>query len=183
MSNLGIADILAVRNTGTAALLIRLGAALEDKPNISNHVIVVHHQDANGRWWGLQGQPGGVGWCQLDTIAASPLVIDNIGQPGRDDAARARVAQRAEAMLGTPYDWVAITDDAVRAFAPRAKDIWDKPWSGTLAPGHVVCSSYAAWLYKQEGWAYPDAVNMREIEPADWDEFCLAGLYSVSPVL
>lgn len=179
MSNLNVGDVLAVRNTGFVELAIRLDAAIEDKPNISNHIAIVHHQDSTGRIWVIAGQPGGVGYAQAAGMLASKWTLNNISQPGRTDAERVKVAKAAEAMLGTPYDWEAIADDGIRAFAPKAKQIWEQNWAGTgLAPGHVVCSSFAAYLYGLMDWAAPSGVAEREIEPADWDEFIITGGYN-----
>jgi hypothetical protein len=53
-------DVLAVwTGQGMAQDLIRVGEALEGKPAVANHVIVINHQDQVGRWMGIQGQPGG----------------------------------------------------------------------------------------------------------------------------
>jgi hypothetical protein len=164
-------DVLAVRGTATTDRLIQLGEDLEGKPNLSNHVAVMHHW-LNGVPWGLEGKPGGVGWRDLrGYITHSHLLLNNCGQPGRSDADRAWVAKQAQLMLGTAYDWEAIADDTLRAFGMA--DVWAKEWSGQ-APGHVVCSSYAAFLYKSKGWARP-AVDGRDCEPADWDDFILSG--------
>ena len=179
MTDIGIGDVLAVKSDGIGSLLTRLGAALEDKPNVSNHIAVVHHKDSQGRWWVIQGQPGGVGYAQAGVLLSSSHTLNNAGQPGRTDADRAALAKMAEAMLGTPYDWQTIANEAIRAFAPRAKSIWNQDWKGTgLAPGHVICSSFAAWLYKSIGWHYPTQCDVRDIEPADWDEFVLENEYN-----
>lgn len=54
-------DVLVTRSGGWQARLIRLGAALRDKPNLSSHVAVVHHTDVKGTLWVLEGRPGGAG--------------------------------------------------------------------------------------------------------------------------
>jgi hypothetical protein len=38
-------------------------------------------------------------------------------------------------------------------------------------PGHVVCSSSAAWAYRVNGLAAPELGGGRFTEPADWDAF------------
>jgi hypothetical protein len=168
-------DILAVRGTALSDRLIQLGEDLEGKPNISNHIAMMHHWDGDVPW-GLEGKPGGVGWRDLrDYIAHSHLLLNNCGQPGRTDADRIYVAHAGQLMLGTKYDWEAIDDDALRAF--RMPEIWAKDWHGQ-APGHVVCSSYAAYLYELKGWAHPSKPD-RDTEPADWDDFILSGNYNV----
>jgi hypothetical protein len=171
-SQLKPADILAVRTSGWAADAIRLGQALQDKPNLSNHVAIMHHWLGDVPW-GLEGRPGGVGWVDLRHYLADHNTLNNCGQPGRTGTDRAWVAGKAEAMLGTKYDWEAIADDTLRAF--RMDDLWAKDWHGQ-APGHVVCSSFAAFLHKLKGWARP-ACPDRDTEPGDWDSFILAGGY------
>jgi hypothetical protein len=167
-------DVLAVRTTGLAAAVIRFGEALSGKPDLDNHVVLVHHEDSEGRWWGLEGRPGGVGWCDIRPYLADRWTVSNCGQPGRDAEGRARVCADAALMLGTPYDWEAITDDTLRAF--RMADVWRSNWGG-VAPGHVVCSSYTSFLYQREGWKRPDVAG-RDTEPADWSSFCIVNGYS-----
>jgi hypothetical protein len=167
-------DVLAVRTTGLAAGLIRFGEALSGKPNLDNHVVLVHHEDPQGRWWGLEGRPGGVGWCDIRAYLADRWTVNNCGQPGRDAEGRARVCAAAVQMLGTPYDWEAITDDTLRAF--HMADVWRSNWGG-VAPGHVVCSSYTAFLYQREGWKRPNVAG-RDTEPGDWSQFSILGGYS-----
>jgi hypothetical protein len=156
-------DVLAVRSPGLAGELIRIGEELEGKPGLDNHIAVMHH------WlgavpWGLEGKPGGVGWVDLRAYIAGPFTVNNCAQPGRSDAQRATVADAAKAMIGTAYDWEAIADDTLRAF--RMDDLFGKTLHGTV-PGHVVCSSYAAFLYEREGWQRPQVTD-RDTEPADW---------------
>lgn len=156
-------DVLAVRGAGWPAEIIRVGEELSGKPGLDNHVAVMHHWRGDVPW-GLEGKPGGVGWADLRAYAASPYTLNNCAQPGRADAMRTQVAAEAQDMLGTPYDWQAIADDALRAF--RMDDLFSKTVNGTV-PGHVVCSSYAAFLYQLCGWDHP-SVPDRECEPADW---------------
>ena len=168
------ADILAIRTSGLAADLIQLGEGLSGKPNLSNHIAVMHHWSGDVPW-GLEGRPGGVGWRDLRAYIGHPLLLNNCGQPDRSDEARGLVCARAEKMLGTAYDWAAITDDVLRTFGMA--DLWAQDVDGQ-APGHVVCSSYAAFLYGLEKWAAP-VVPWQDDEPADWDAFILAGDYNV----
>jgi len=174
MAALRPADLLVVRTSGLAAAAIRFGAALTGAPNISNHVVLAHHMDAQGRWWGLEGRPGGVGWADLRGYLDSNWTLNNILQPARPDAGRQRVCDAALAMLGTPYDWDAIADDTLRAF--HMHDLWSKDWGGK-APGHVVCSAFTSYLYHREGWARPPVAD-RDTEPADWDAFIIQNRYS-----
>lgn len=175
-TQLAAGDVLAVRSNGWQAALIRFGAAMRGQPNIANHIAVVSHQDAQGRWWCIEGKPGGVGWAQASSYLASPWTLNNCVQPGRNGPARLAVAAEAKQMLGTAYDWQAIADDTLRAFG--MKDLWAGSWHGQ-APGHVVCSSYAAFLYERAGWDHP-ATPDRDTTPADWVSFILAGRYNVA---
>lgn len=160
-------DILAVRSPGTAGRLIRFGAAMRElvtnsaEPNLDNHIAVVHHTDKAGTLWCLEGRPGGVGWRDSSDYLKSPWTVSNVGQP-KTAAQRKTVCDGAEAMIGTEYDWVGIAADAASAldlgalFHPRFGQV----------PGHVVCSSLAAWLYGKAGLDKP--AGDREVSPADW---------------
>jgi hypothetical protein len=49
-------DVLAVwTGNGMFQDLIRVGEALDGKPAVANHVVVITHQDQVGRWMGIQG--------------------------------------------------------------------------------------------------------------------------------
>jgi hypothetical protein len=170
-------DVLAVRLGGLASELIRIGEEMAGKPGLDNHIAVMHHW-LNGTPWGLQGEPGGVGWVDLRAYLASGFTVNNCGQPGRDDAGRAAVAALAERMIGTAYDWCSITDDTLRAF--HMHDLFSQTLNGTV-PGHLVCSSYAAFLYERQGWERP-AVTDRDTEPGDWTAFALEHGWSVTIV-
>lgn len=167
-------DVLAVRSTGAPAELIRVGEELAGKPGLENHIAIMHHY-TGGVPWGLEGKPGGVGWVDLRGYVASPWTLNNCAQPGRSDGQRIEVATAAQKMLGTAYDWAAITDDTLRVF--RMPDLFGSTINGTV-PGHVVCSSFAAFLYERAGWAHP-MVPDRDCEPADWVSFIMAGRYNV----
>lgn len=158
-------DVLAVRSPGLPGELIRVGEELTGHPGLANHIAVMHHYDTQGVPWGLEGRPGGVGWADLRGYLADPYTMNNCAQPGRDDAQRALVAAKAELMLRTAYDWCAIADDTLRAF--RMADLFSKTIDGKV-PGHVVCSSYAAFLYGLYGWVHPDVGSERDCEPGDW---------------
>jgi hypothetical protein len=167
-------DVLAVRGNSTPDEIIRIGQELNGKPGLDNHIAIMHHWDGDVPW-GLEGKPGGVGWADLRSYIASPYTMDNCAQPGRDDASRAMVAAEAQKMLGTSYDWAAIADDTLRAF--HMGDLFSQTINGTV-PGHVVCSSYAAFLYERAGWEHPMVAD-RDCEPADWTELVMAKGWNV----
>lgn len=157
-------DLLLTRSSGFGGFMIRLGAALRDRPNLINHVAIVHHTDSSGTVWVLEGRPGGVGWRDATDYLKSRHTITNATQPKTQDQ-RAEIVKQATAMIGTPYDWEAITQDAAGAFG--LDHVWELRWGKAgKVPGHVVCSSLAAWVYLNAGLAYP--IGDREVTPADW---------------
>lgn len=163
-----VGDVVCTRNPkGWPARMIRLGAALMDKPNGVNHVIVVHHKDDAGVLWGVEGRPGGVGWVDMRKALRSPYTVTNAEQPKTDEQ-RIEIAHVAEGLLGTPYDWVGIVQDGMAAIgAPR---LWAATVKGEV-PAHIVCSSLADWVYDKVGLPSPGAKFDRNVSPADWARF------------
>jgi len=173
--------VLAVwTSDGLAEDLIRAGEALEGKPAVANHVILVTHPDAKGRWIGIQGQPGGVGLVDCTPFLASPRTRGNAAQVQQMQAGRPRFTGELSTYLascaksiGVRYDWAGIAEDTAGAL--RLNDVsalLDKlyawPASHGQIPGEVVCSSLAAWQYENAGWPHPDTGSERTCEPADW---------------
>jgi hypothetical protein len=148
--------------------LIRIGAAITDHPNLVNHVAIVHHTDKHGTTWCLEGRPGGVGWRDARDYLRSPWTITNSGQP-KTTPQRESVQSYATAMIGTAYDWEAIAGDALDSFGIPLKDAWQPGPHGV--PGHVVCSSLAAYVYAKTGLAHP--AGDRLVTPADWQQFLI----------
>lgn len=167
MTDVKPGDILAVRGTAWTSRMIRLGAALRDTPDLSNHIAIVHHLDGNGTLWCLEGRPGGVGWRDAKAYLSSRWTLTNAEQP-KTEAQRQAVCKTAEAMIGTAYDWSAIAEDAAAALG--LKRIWAEKESGQV-PGHVVCSSLAAYAYDKAGLAAPFPMDFRHVTPGDWDGF------------
>jgi hypothetical protein len=167
-ANIKPGDILAVRSTSAAAEAIRFGAAVkelftrEPEPNLDNHIAFVHHIDANGTVWCLEGRPGGVGWRDASDYLKSPWTISNVRQP-KTPRQRSIVCAEAPKLVGTEYDWEAIEDDALQSFGLHLPG-WH-PQFGAV-PGHIVCSSYAAYLYAKAGLTHPQ--GGRNVTPADW---------------
>lgn len=160
-------DVVCVRNPrGFPARMIRLGAALLDKPNGVNHVIVAHHVDAAGVLWGVEGRPGGVGWVDMRHALTAPYTVHNGDQPKTGEQ-RAAVVKVAAGMLGTPYDWEGIALDAAEAV--HVQTLWSSKAWGVSPPAHVVCSSLADWAYNHVGLASPKA--NRTCSPGDWAKF------------
>lgn len=166
-------DVLVTRSRSRPGWLIRVASALRDHPNLSNHVAVVHHADPAGTLWVIEGRPGGVGWRDAAAYLASRWTLTNAAQP-KTDAQRARVCATMAALLGTEYDWQAIVADGAAALG-WALPGWDPSWRGTV-PGHLVCSSAAAYAYAKAG--LPCADGQRGCTPGDWDEFILAAAWA-----
>ena len=147
---------------------IQIGALLEGEP-AAEHVAVVHHKDPKGTWWGIEGRPSGVGWVDCTRYVTHPLTVANEGQP-LTDAVRFEIAKTMEAMLGTPYDWDAIVEDGGIVFG--LPDIWQETIDGKM-PGHVVCSSLAAFGYCKAGQPSPRPKDYRHVTPSDWEKFII----------
>ena len=166
-------DVLAVWSGSSPwDNLIRAGEALRGLPAVANHVIVVTHQDTQGRWIGIQGQPGGVGLADCTQVLSSSYTRSNHAQLRLDDRRQYdRFLAGCAKSLGVAYDWVGIAEDAlddahVPDLAAAIDPLWR--WKPGQVPGHVVCSSLAAMLYGQVGWAHPDLGTERVCQPADW---------------
>jgi hypothetical protein len=172
--------ILAVwTSSGEGSKLIRVGEALMGRPAVANHVAVVTHQDTLQRWMGIEGKPGGVGpvdvthWLTDSRTRGNYAQVAHMQQdPGWDTQCQTFLASCAKS-LGIQYDWTGIAEDTCNALhltdMKEAIDhLWRWPSEGNTLPGHVVCSSLAAALYKQMGWAHPGIGVERDVTPADW---------------
>lgn len=170
----GIGDVVAVRESSFASIMIRFGAALRNKPNLSNHIAVMHHTvnnpDGSTTLWGIEGKPGGVGWVDMTVYLNSRWTRTNVEQPKTDEQ-RKLVASVMESMLGRAYDWAAIAADAFEAL--HLPYMFGEHWSKSGSPGHVVCSSVAAYSYGQAKLLHPNLNDERRCMPADWDEFII----------
>jgi hypothetical protein len=162
--------VLAVATSGTFGDLIRLGSEILDEPAAQSHIAVVDHKDGStGRWWGIEGRPGGVGWRDLSDYLRARETIANIRQP-LDTGQQALICSAMRQTLGTKYDWDAIMQDAARDL--HLEELWadTDQWDSNV-PAHVVCSSVAAWAYARAVAAYPRQADERHIEPTDWVQF------------
>lgn len=172
LTGLAPGDVVAV---ATQSLLTReaieISEALQGQTPLDNHVVIVHHE-TGGVLWGVEGKPGGVGWVDMRSYIRDRHSVSNTAQP-KTDTQRAAVAAAATAMLGTPYDWAAIADDGLAAL--HLPDLFTDDWDGHGAPGHVVCSSLAAYLYQAAGLTHPAVHPERLCTPGDWTEFSLLG--------
>src|SRR5262245_35268386 len=162
-------DVLAVRGGGLPGVLIRFAAALRGQPNLDGHIAVVHHV-TGGVTWCIEGRAGRVGWRDARDYLASGWTVTNAAQPKTADQRNA-VCGAVKAAIGVPYDWDAIAKDAADAIG--LSRIWASEKWGPSPPGHVVCSSLAAWAYFKAGLARPMTHPAPETTPADWVEFVM----------
>lgn len=177
---LGVGDVWAVDTTGLAADLIRLGEEVAGGAQPASHVVIVHHSDGRGRWWGVEGRPGGVGWADMAKYTGSRLasVARTDAALPRTPAQRRAVARAAEGLLGCGYDWIGgIAADCAFDLGARGLVRFLDRWWGwgnpaDAAPGHVVCSSLAAWVHRHAGLPAPEGHPSPEtVQPADWWAF------------
>lgn len=164
-------DVLCTRSESKGAKIIRFGAALLGKPNTVNHVAIYMGPDTNGKERVIEAEPGGVGWQDATRYLKDNWTMDNRDQPKTPEQ-RSAICEAATAMLGTPYDWVGIGQNAMEAI--RAPDIYrGDAWAHTESPDHVVCSSLADWVYGDVGLANPGKTGKgdRITTPGDWAEF------------
>ena len=164
----GPGDVLLTRGTGWVPRLIRLDAAAVGKPTSGNHIAVLHHRDHDGTWWAIEGRPQGIGWADARRYLDSRETITNVGQP-KTDRQRQEITAAAERMLGVTYDWRAVLTDAL--MVAHLQSLTNRRWRTQAAPGHVVCSSLAAYLYHRAGLDHPTDHKPRYTTPADWEDF------------
>jgi hypothetical protein len=140
-----------------------------------DHVVIITHLDAAGRWIGIQGQPGGVGLVDCTPYLRAKVTRSNFFQPKPAEGSpemNAFLASCAKS-LGVRYDWAGIADDAVDALhlhdlSAVIDRLWKWPAKHGMMPGEVVCSSLAAELYELHGWPHPDLGSERQCEPSSW---------------
>jgi hypothetical protein len=167
--------VLAVRTDGFFAEAIRFGGSLIEEPNLDNHIAVLHHQDAHGTWWCLEGRPGGVGWRDATSYLQSPWTISNRNQPLMAEQL-AEICNRMDAMINRQYDWRAIIEDGLRDI--HIEDPWGEKWTNGEVNGGVVCSSAAAYAYGFARAAYPQNISAPHVQPADWVQFIIENNYA-----
>ena len=170
----GPGDVLAVlASDNFFSRLVRFAARISGKTDLVDHVVIVTHQDEQGRWIGIEGRPGGVGSCDITHYLNDPRTRGNRLQPRPNDKGQLQsFLASCQRSLGIPYDWVAIVEDATDAFGLNdLSGIIDRLWrwpDDVMIPGHVVCSSLAAELYRLVGWAHPAFDDERGCAPGDW---------------
>jgi hypothetical protein len=166
-------DVLVTRDRSIWARLIRIGGVFGDNPSSWNHVIVASHADDAGKFWGVEGRPGGVGDVVIADRIDDRWTMANTDQPKTDEQ-RETIVKIVRGMLGTPYDWPAIVRAAMYAIgAPTLFRLDD--WKGIKGtPTHVVCSSLATWAYREAGVPCPfGSDGPRWATPYDWASWIL----------
>jgi hypothetical protein len=161
--------ILVTRSKGTAGWWIRFGAALRNRPNLGNHIAVVHHTDKAGTVWTIEGRPGGAGWKDAKGYLASRWTMTNAAQP-ITAAQRAAIAKTMEALIGSDYAWDAIAADALASLKIKMPG-WDEKWKDGEVKVQAVCSSLAAYAYGKCGVPHPP--GDRGTTPGDWSQWIL----------
>lgn len=161
-------DVLVAATADKGGWWIRLRSRMMRQPALHNHVALATHRDDTGRWRGLEGRPGGFGWCNLDTYLAHPATVANTEQPLRDGQ-REYIVTRAQTMVGIAYDWRAILGFALTTiglpFLPHE-------WPEDGIPSQNVCSSAVDLLYEAAGAANPGGYRKtRGTDPDDWSSF------------
>jgi len=133
----------------------------------NGHVIVVSHRDAEGRLWGIEGRPGGIGWALMDKRAGK-YGISNAEQP-KSDQDRVYIVETMKGLLGTKYDYLAYLDIALQTLGITQE--W-KDFQGNDVPVHFICSAVADYVYEDRGLANPGGLKVtRYTTPAEWAEF------------
>lgn len=156
--------VLVTRSGGWAGRLIRLGAALRDQPNLSNHCAVVHHTDKAGVVWTIEGRPGGCGWRDATGYLNDRHTMTNATQP-LTAAQRTAIAKTMEALIGSAYAWDAIAADSLASLGIKMPG-WSEKWPDGQVKVDGVCSSLAAYAYARAGVPHPP--GERGCVPGDW---------------
>jgi hypothetical protein len=133
----------------------------------AGHIIVVSHRDNEGRLWGIEGRPGGIGWANLDKRNGE-WGLSNVEQPKTAEA-RIKLVDSMKALLGTKYDYPAYLKLAMDmvGISPRWTD-----WNDKDVPTSYICSAVADQIYENEGLANPGGLRItRFTTPAEWAEF------------
>jgi hypothetical protein len=161
--------VLCTRSKGVGGWWIRFGAAIRNRPNLQNHVAVVHHTDEQGTIWCLEGRPGGVGWKDAKGYLNDRWTISNADQPLTAEQGAA-IAAAMEAIVGSAYDWSAIASDALSDLGMRLPG-FDTKWKDGEVNGQYVCSSAAAYAYGKAHVPHPP--GDKGTQPAHWTEWIM----------
>jgi hypothetical protein len=131
-------DIILTRGSAWTSKMIRLGAALLDRPNAYNHVVVFTHWDALGIPQGIEARAEGAGDIDLRRTLKSRWLTSNADQP-KTPQQRAAVVEAVKGIKGTRYDWGAIFVEGLEAL--RITPFWtleERPKD--RLPTSLICS-------------------------------------------
>lgn len=143
------------------------------------HVIVVSHRDAQGRLWGIEGRPGGIGWADL-TKRDGKWGVSNVLQP-KTDAQRLQIVQVMKQLLGLKYDYGAYIAIALNTVGISTD--WTD-YKGENVPPHFICSAVADYVYEDVGLENPGGFKITRLTtPAEWCEFIVESKWYSDPVL
>jgi hypothetical protein len=133
----------------------------------SGHIIVVSHRDAEGRLWGIEGRPGGIGWVEMDKRAGH-WGVSNVDQPKSADQ-RDKIVNVMKSLIGSRYDYAAYIILALDAVGISQK--WTD-YTGQDVPVQFVCSAVAGYVYEDVGLDNPGGMEItRFTVPAQWARF------------
>jgi hypothetical protein len=165
-------DVLLTRGSAWTSKNIRFRAALLDKPNTHNHVIVFTHYDGLGIPQGIEARAEGAGWLDLRGTLKSRWLASNADQP-KTPAQRELVVEAAKTVVGTKYDWSAIAAEGLQALHINAFWQHELPdYTTGRLPTSLICSALADWAYAKAGLDNPGGnTRTRLTTPADWAEF------------
>jgi len=133
----------------------------------AGHVIVVTHRDPEGRLWGIEGRPGGIGWTDL-TKRNGKWGLSNHEQPKTAEV-RVKLVDAMIALLGSRYDYPAYLTIAMQTvgITPHWTD-----WDDKEVPSSYICSAVADQIYETECLPNPGGKYVtRYTTPAEWAEF------------
>jgi hypothetical protein len=150
-------------------VLIWIQAVLTGKAKYAKggHVIVVTHRDEQGRLWGIEGRPGGIGWAELDKRNGQ-WGLANAEQP-KDAAQRSKIVETMKTLLGTKYDYDAYLQIALSTVGINTD--WTD-FRGEDVPVHFICSAVADYVYEDVGLANPGGMKVTRLTtPALWAQF------------
>jgi hypothetical protein len=133
----------------------------------SGHVIVMTHVDSEGRVWGIEGRPGGIGWADM-TKRNGKWGLANVDQP-KDLVQRSKIVETMKTLLGTKYDYDAYLQIALNTVGINTN--WTD-FNGDDVPSHFICSAVADYVYEDVGLVNPGGMKITRLTtPAEWGEF------------
>lgn len=161
-------DVVATAGKGFWVGWIKLYALITGKPALVNHIVVVSHRDTQGRLWGIQAMPAGIGWVDMSKWDGKAYAVANTEQVKTDDQ-RARIVAAVTKLLGSPYDYGAYVVLALRTIGIELDWV---DFNNDQVPVHAICSSLADYAYEDSGLDSPGGTaGTRFTTPADWHEF------------